>query len=491
MKKTILKLSLLLMGNVILSNVNVRPNVLWIVIEDMSPHFGCYGENQIKTPHIDALAEDGVLFEHAYVTAPICSTSRSAMITGCYQTSIGAQHHRSGRSEKHLISLPKDVVAVPELFKKAGYWVCNSNWPFEDKKGEKIAKTDYNFVWQESDYYDGGTWLKRENKPFFAQIQLTGGKLRDNADKCRKAVLQSLQTLTLKEGLNLPPYYPSTPDFLEDWALTLDAVRYADFQVGEIIDALKKQGLYENTYIFLITDHGVSAPRGKQFLYDEGIHIPMIVRGPGLPQGQRRDDLIEHIDMAASSLDLVGITPPKEMHSRSIFVSQRQPRTAVFSARDRADETVDRLRCIRTKQYKYIQNSFTHTPMLQPSLYKDNKPCVIALRKAMKDNLLNECQKKLFDEQRPAEELYDLFLDPWEIHNLAGDNKYLEIKVELKKQLEDWEKKYDPTQGIEPLEIYEIEAQDYLDDFMSSKQVSKIEVLKKNIEWMKSKYYQK
>jgi len=151
-----------------------RPNILWLIVEDMSANFSCYGETQIKTPHVDQLAAQGVQFNKAFVTAPVCSAARSALITGMYQTSIGAHHHRSGRGPVK-IHLPKGIKTIPELFQAAGYYTCNGE--IKNRPG-RIAKTDYNFSYSDT-IYDGNDWSgRKEGQPFFAQIQLKGGKMR-------------------------------------------------------------------------------------------------------------------------------------------------------------------------------------------------------------------------------------------------------------------------------------------------------------------------
>lgn len=436
-----------------------RPNILWIIAEDMSPHFGCYGEQCIQTPNVDRLAREGTRFSRAFVTAPICSTSRSALITGMYQTSIGAHHHRSGRGDLK-IELPANVKPVPLLFKEAGYWACNGSWP---AKGKGIAKTDYNFEWAPT-MYDGGDWSgRRKDQPFFAQIQLVGGKLRDGAERCRRVVTQELGSLTKPDDLTLPPYYPRTPAMLEDWALTLDACRYTDFQVGQIIERLRSEGLLDSTVVFFITDHGVSHARGKQFLYDEGTHIPFIVRGPGIPAGRMRDDLIEHIDMTATSLGLAGVPLPPTMQGRNLLAKDHRIREHAFSARDRADETVDHIRSVRTVQYRYIRNFLPGRPHLQPNNYKDHKPCLIALRQARDDGRLDDVQKMLFAPTRPKEELYDVLSDPWQIHNLADDPRFAEPLGELSAALEEWmEETNDLGRRPEPPQRYDSDMKAYL-----------------------------
>jgi arylsulfatase A-like enzyme len=438
-----------------------RPNILWIIAEDMSPHFGCYGEKIIQTPEVDRLANEGTLFRRAYVTAPICSTSRSALITGMYQTAIGAHHHRSGRGQVQL-NLPAGVEPLPGLLKRAGYWTCNGSFP--SKPGAKgIAKTDYNFQWDPA-IYDGNDWTGRAaGQPFFAQIQLNGGKVRDGKDAAEK-MLRALGTLTNPATGVLPPYYPRTEALLADWALTLDACRLVDQQIGQIRERLEKEGVWENTVVFFITDHGVSHARGKQFLYDEGTQIPLVVRGPGVSQGKVSEDLVEHIDLAATSLALAGVARPSGMQSRDVLAADYRPREAVFAARDRADETVDRIRSVRTERWLYIRNSYPERPPLQPNHYKDHKPCLMALRAAEAAGQLDTLQRALlFPLTRPKEELYDLSQDTHQVRNLAGDSTYAAALEEMRGRLERWETETpDLGRSPEPETQYDSDMAEYL-----------------------------
>jgi arylsulfatase A-like enzyme len=456
-----------------------RPNILWIIVEDMSPHFGCYGETTIATPNVDRLAAEGTRFSRAFVTAPICSISRSALITGMYQTSIGAHHHRSGRGELK-IHLPAGVEPLPVLFQRAGYYTCNGAWP---AGGKPIGKTDYNFEWDPR-MYDGNDWSgRRPAQPFFAQIQLHGGKYRDAAN-WREQAARLLPGLTDPMDVKLPPYYPDVPGLRGDWAKALDAVRYTDVQLGEIVARLKGEDLFDSTVIFFITDHGISTARGKQFLYDEGTHIPFIVRGPKIQAGQVRDDLIEHIDMAAASLALAGIEIPKAMQARNILARDYQPREVVFAARDRADETVDRIRSVRSQRYRYIRNFYPQRPHLQPNNYKDHKPCLIALRQAREEGKLSDLQERLlFSPTRPAEELYDLAADRWETNNLADDPAHASVLKEMRRRLDRWmEETNDRGRTPESEEMYDSDMAVYL---AGSGKQGRNATLEKNIALMK------
>lgn len=464
-----------------------RPNVVWIIPDDMSAHFSCYGETAIETPHLDGLVASGVKFNHAYVTAPVCSTCRSAFITGMYQTSIGAHHHRSGRG-KLKIHLPQGIKLVPQLFQEAGYHTSITDWPI---RPGKLGKTDYNFEWDAS-IYDSNDWSDRQaGQPFFAQIQMPGGKLRGGQpggwEKLAQRVERVLGTRTSLDVVKLPPYYPKHPDLLSDWAAYFDAVRMTDVMVGEVLARLETAGVRENTLIVFMTDHGISHARGKQFLYDEGLHVPLVIAGPGIEAGTVREDLVEHIDIAALSLAAAGMEVPRHMHARNILARDYQPREAVFAARDRCDETVDQMRSLRTSDFKYIRNYLPQRPYLQPCAYKDAKAILVALRQYHRAGKLDAAQQLLFREVRPAEELYLLSKDPYELHNLAADPQYASQLLELRERLETW-RSQTKDQGRQPesMERYESEMAAYTDKFRTGRANHEhLKTIEENIALMK------
>ncbi len=441
-----------------------RPNIVWIVVDDMSANFSCYGEKLIQTPNVDRLAKEGTRFTKAFVTAPVCSPCRSALITGCYQTTIGAHHHRSGRGELK-ITLPGNVTPLPALFQKAGYYTCICGF---QATGDKLGKTDYNFEWDRK-IYDGNDWAGRKpGQPFFMQVQLHGGKYRGQGPNVawQNRVVRELGSNTNPADVVLPPYYPRDPVILQDWADYLDCCRYTDKEVGDVIARLEKEHLLDDTVIFFLTDHGISHARGKQFLYDEGTHIPFVVRGPKIPQGAVRNDLIEHIDLAATSLALAGIEIPNWMQGRNVMATSYQPRDAVFAARDRCDETMEHIRSVRTDRFKYIRNYMNQRPHLQPCLYKDDKTIVRKLRELHAAKQLDDlAEKLLFAETRPAEELYDLAADPQEVANLADDANYRTTLETLRKKLAAWEQNTgDLGRQPEPMAMYDSDMKVYLSE---------------------------
>jgi arylsulfatase A-like enzyme len=434
-----------------------RPNIVWVVVEDMSPHFGCYGETAIETPNVDKLAAEGARFTQAFVTAPVCSTCRSALITGMYQTTIGAHHHRSGRGNVKL-HLPEHVKLVPRMFQQAGYFTANGGvlGPRKPRVPGKprIGKTDYNFEWDES-VYDSNDFRDRSpGQPFFAQYQLKGGKGRT------KNTPKPIDPADVV----LPPYYPDDPVIRDDWAQYLNAVVNTDIQVGKLMALLQEEGVADNTFVFFMTDHGISHGRGKQFVYEEGMRIPLIVWGPGIRAGTLRDDLVVHIDMAATSLEMAGIEIPAYMEGRPLFGPKAQPREYVVSARDRCDETVDRIRGLRTDRFKYIRNFYPARPYLQPCAYKDKKPILRALRKLHAEGKLNRDQMLIMAPVRPEEELYDLASDPHELNNLVADPTFRETLLQMRTKLNDWiAETGDLGQHLEPATVYDSDMKVYVD----------------------------
>ena len=460
MKKLRLLLLALLCGPACAAD---RPNILWILVDDMSPHFSCYGERAIQTPRVDALAKEGTRFSRAFVTAPICSISRSALMTGRYQTSIGCQHHRSG-SAKFPIPLAADTPVVAQMFRKAGYHTSNIAFEVflrtgaEAEKPTGIAKTDYNFVWKPAETFDPTHWSRRaDGQPFFAQVQLQGGKKRGQipGPQWPRTVKATLGSVTPESAVKLPPWLPDDPVIRADWAQYLDAVRYTDWEVGRIVQRLKDAGELDRTVIIFWTDHGISHVRSKQFLYDAGLRVPLVMRGPGIAAGKVRDDLVEHIDIAATSLALAGIERPATMQARDIFAKDPAPRQYVFAARDRGDETVDRIRSVRSERFKYLRNFYPSRPYLQPNRYKDDKAVVQAMRRLHAEHKLTPEQALIMAENRPREELYDLQSDPHELNNLAPDPAHAATLAELRTALAAWMQRTDDKgRTPEPEEVY-------------------------------------
>ncbi len=410
---------------------NNRPNILWMIAEDFCPDLGCYGNDLVASPNLDGLAAEGVRFTNTFMTAPVCSAARSALATGMYQTTIGAHNHRSHRGDGY--HLPDGVHVFTHYLRQRGYHTSNL-------KGIKgiggTGKTDFNFNVVEPPY-DGTDWTQRQpDQPFYAQI---------NFLETHRAFHRCPEHPIDPSRVKLPPYYPDHPAVRLDWAAYLETAENLDAKVGKVIQRLKDQNLWEDTIVFFFADHGRPMPRGKQFLYDGGIHIPLLVRVPkrfqvgGYAAGTVNNNLVSSIDITATTLRLAGIDPPAHMEGLPFFGPGVRPRTHIIAARDRCDETVDRIRCVRNQHYAYIKNFFPDRPYTQQNVYKDaNYPPLQVMRDLKTEGKLTGPPALFLASNRPPEELYDLKADPDEIHNLAGDPAAAPKLKEMRAILDDW-----------------------------------------------------
>jgi N-sulfoglucosamine sulfohydrolase len=391
------------------------PNILWLVAEDFGPELGCYGTAQVWTPNLDRLAAGGVRYTRAYSTAPVCSASRSAFMTGMYQTTIGAHNHRSHRDDGYR--LPAGVRLIPERMRDAGYFTANVRSMPASFGFSGTGKTDWNFT-HDGKPFDSDKWTDlKGHQPFFAQVNFQETHRAFHAPRRADP-----------DKVAIPPYYPDHPVTRRDWAAYLDAASELDRKVGLILDQLETEGLAGNTVVVFMGDHGQAHVRGKQFCYEEGLHIPLIIRWPdrvappaGFHPGRVDDRLIEAIDLAPTFLALGGIAKPEGMQGR-VFLGDRAdaPRQYALGARDRCDETVFRLRTVRDARYRYIRNFTPDRPFLQRNAYKEESyPVWNLLKELDARGELTSVQKVLTAPTMPAEELYDLEVDPHEVHNLA------------------------------------------------------------------------
>jgi len=430
-----------------------RPNILWLVGEDFGPHLGCYGTEQVWTPNIDRLAAEGVRYTRAYTTAPVCSVSRSAFMTGMYQTTIGAHNHRSHRDDGYR--LPDGVRTAPDWFRDAGYFTANVRTfpPSANVKG--TGKTDWNFN-VKGPLFDSDRWDElKSHQPFLAQV---------NFKETHRAFVSPRRADPAK--VVIPPYYPDHPITREDYAKYLDAASELDEKVGRVLKQLDDDGLADRTIVIFQSDHGEAHVRGKQFCYEEGLHIPLIIRWPkALPApalyraGLVEDRLVASIDLLPTLLDVAaGKSKPAGMQGEVFLGAHADaPRPYVFGARDRCDETVFRFRTVRDDRYRYIRNFMPERPFLQANDYKERSyPVWNLIKELAKQGKLTPEQAVLAAPTMPPEELYDLKNDPYEIRNLAESNnpEDQEVLKRLRSVVERWiEETNDQGRTPEPPEV--------------------------------------
>ena len=443
-----------------------RPNVLYIIMEDSGPHFGCYGEPLVQTPNLDQFAAQSVRFANAFCTAPVCSASRSALMTGCYQTYTGCHNHRTWAWNKK--PLPTTAAHLCDWFRAAGYYTCNLQ-PAGKTKGKgplgKLngaggsGKLDHNFVTttpRAGDPFDGTDWAQRANgQPFFAHITIMETHKGGGWTVARE---QPKSDLVDPTKLKLPPYYPDHPVARDEYANYLDAVHLVDRYVGQLLARLEKDGLAKNTVVVLSSDHGPLF-RGKQFLYDNGLRIPLIIRFPdGRSAGTVDDRLAHGVDLAPTMLACAGITPPAgAMHGRDLFAANAPRPTHVFAARDRMDTSIDRMRAVRTERFKYIRNYLPAVPYMQHTAYKEKSyPTWNLVKELTKAGTITPPEAALFAAPtKPIEELYDLVADPHEVKNLAAVPSHTKTLKELRGLVDTWVKETDRGTAYEdPVEIY-------------------------------------
>ncbi|MGK6352008.1 sulfatase-like hydrolase/transferase [Parapedobacter sp. DT-150] len=405
-----------------------RPNILWIVSEDNSPFLGCYGDTFAATPRLDRLASEGVLYERAFSAAPVCAPSRSTLITGVYPTAMGTEHMRSQYPIPELIRL------FPEYLRKAGYYTTNN------------AKTDYNLsplagrmdaAWDESS--NTATYKNRKpGQPFFAVFNTNISH--------ESSIHKPLDTLMHDpRKAPIPPYHPRTAEMEHDWAQYYDRITQMDTWVGGILDALEQEGLAENTIVFYYSDHGGVLGRSKRFLYDSGLHIPLIIRfpkkyahlAPG-GAGTHADRVVSFVDFAPTVLGLAGVPVPEYMQGHA-FLGERAeaPPAYAFAFRGRMDERIDLSRTVRDARYRYTRNFMPHKIYGQYIEYLWQAPSMPSWEHAYQEGRLNAVQSA-FWEPKPFEELYDTEADPHNIHNLALNPAYRQVVDSLREAMETW-----------------------------------------------------
>ena len=449
-----------------LAPMAARPNVLYIILEDTGPHFGCYDEPLVQTPNLDRLAAQGVRFANTFCTAPVCSASRSALMSGCYQTYTGCHNHRTWSWNKR--ALPAPAAHLCDWFRAAGYYTCNLQPSGKTKGKGPIAKLngaagagklDHNFLTtapKPGDPFDGTDWNQRAaGQPFFAHITIIETHKGGGWTTARQ---QPKSELVDPNKLKLPPYYPDHPVARDEYANYLDAVHLVDGYVGKVLARLEAEGLAKNTVVVLSSDHGPLF-RGKQFLYDNGLRIPLIIRFPdGRGAGTVDPRLAHGVDLAPTMLAACGITPPAgAMHGRDLFAPGAARPTHVFAARDRMDTSIDRMRAVRTERFKYIRNYLPAVPYMQHNAYKENGyPTWNLVKELTKAGTITPLEAALFAAPtKPIEELYDLAADPHEVKNLASVRAHAATLKQLRGLVDGFVRDYDRGTAYEdPVEIY-------------------------------------
>jgi N-sulfoglucosamine sulfohydrolase len=432
-------------------NQKRRPNLLWIIAENIDHDLGCYGAKHVKTPNLDRLAREGVRFTRVFSTSPVCAPSRSAFMTGMYQTTTDTHNMRSHRTDD--FRLPPGVRPITHRLQDAKYSTFNIG-----KIGDAVVgtrKLDLNFV-NEGPFFQSDDWGELKKKqPFFAVINTPEVEydIYDRKTFQKKRVEwvgeKDHPQIAKPDEVTPPPYFPDHPVAREEWARYLNSVSGLDRRVGVILDALKKDGLEDDTIVLFFADNGRLEVRGIHFCYDSGLRVPMIVRWPrnfpapkDCTPGSVNERVISLLDVTATTLDLAGLKRPMGMQSRIAFGPNADPpRKYAFSARDRIDETVNRIRTARDERYRYIRNFMPSQSLVALNRYREKCFLVMPLaRQLHAEGKLKGAAMSLVAPRLPDEELYDTKNDPFEIRNLADSKEaeHREALLRLRTAVEVW-----------------------------------------------------
>ena len=403
-----------------------RPNILWITSEDNGPQLGCYGDEYADTPHLDELAARSQRYVNCWSNAPVCAPARTTIISGMYPTSLGAQHMRSA------VALPPQVELYPQVLRELGYY-CTNN-----------SKEDYNLetpagLWNESS--NQAHWRKRRaGQPFFAVFNFTISHESKLRTRPHTAVHDASQ-------VNVPPYHPDTPEVRQDWAQYYDRLTEMDRQVGEVLKQLQADGLADSTIVFYYGDHGSGMPRGKRWLYQSGLLVPLLVHVPPrfaelvqdqYQAGEVSQRLVSFVDLMPTVLSLLGQQPAEHLQGKAFLGPHATPQPQyIYGFRDRMDERYDMSRAVRDERYAYIRNFYPQRPQGAYLDYMFQTPTTLVWKRLYDAGELNAAQS-VFWEPKASEELYDLQADPYQVHNLAGDAEHAEALARLRQAAREW-----------------------------------------------------
>lgn len=405
-----------------------QPNILWITSEDNGVKWvGCYGGTNANTPAIDQLAKEGFRYTNCFDNAAVCAPTRSVWITGMYGISNGTQPMRS-RNE-----IPHDIIKYyPDLLKQAGYHTSNP------------GKTDYNIGGREDkdpwDYKGGkeqyGWRMRKPGQPFFAIVNITDShesRAHGSHDGVKKDPAK----------MKLFSYHPDLPEIRKTYAKYADAVENMDRKVQDALDALRADGLYDNTIIIYNSDHGGVMARSKRFLYSSGVHCPLIVRVPekmkhlypGNKPGTTVDRIVSFVDMPKTWLSLAGANIPNTYQGTVFLGDGKEPAPKYhLGFRERADERLDHVRLMRTGRYSYHKNYMPFAPAGHHLAYLWKAQLTPAWEQHHREGKTNEITGRFF-EPRVSEEFYDNQSDFDNVHNLIDAPKHQKMIAELKAAL--------------------------------------------------------
>ncbi|NME69681.1 sulfatase family protein [Flammeovirga aprica] len=413
-----------------------RPNIVWITSEDNSANwYRLYNpEHGAPMPNVEKLAEGGLVFNHAYSNAPVCSAARSTIISGVYAPKTGVHFHRP----QQKVHMPQGLKMFPKYLREAGYYTTNNS-----KQDYNFTKEEVKGVWDESS--KKATFRNRKpDQPFF-HVQ----NFYDTHESQMFGPLKShVEDISATANVELFPYHPDTPLFREKHAQYISLNHHVDKKIGSIVKQLEEDGLLDDTFIFHYGDHGGVLPGGKGYAHNDGLQVAMVVYVPEnwkhlapAPKGSRIDGFVEFIDLSATVLNLAGLPIPEQIDGQpflgdNVKLEELNKRDEAFGYADRFDEKYDMVRFLRKGKFSYWRSYQPFNFDGLHNFYRYKQPAFREWRDMAKKGELDEVQEAFYRARLP-EQLYDLENDPHEVNNLANDPAYKKVLLEMRKIMQD------------------------------------------------------
>ena len=447
---------------------NKKPNIIWITIEDQSQYLLPFnGNDDVSLPNLEKIADESVIFNNMYATYPVCAPARSSIITGMYPNSIGTHNMRAmhfdnyynngfkiGKRAEHekVLEVPyyssklaESIKTFPQILKENGYFTYN------DSKGDYNYLVNLDSTWSE---YNTKNKISKSQSPIFAIY---------NYNVTHESGMWKRDKEKLKVNPNdlkiIPPIFPDDSIVRHSLAVNYSNLIEMDKQVGKLVNHLKDEDIYDDSYIFFYSDHGGPFPRHKRAIYETGTKVPFFVK---LPKGNKekvdKSQFLSFVDFAPTILSIAGINIPSFQQGKPFLGKYKDEsvREYLFTSSDRFDEHPDRIRAVRGEKYKYIRNYFPENSHALNVAYRRQMVLMRHLNSLHLNGELSKEHNLWFRVPKLKEELYDLENDPFELNNLSENADYKEELNKLSNVLDDWLEEIDDLGRIPEKKLFKM-----------------------------------
>ena len=445
-----------------------KPNIIWITIEDQSQYLLPFnGNDDVSLPNLEKIAKESLIFENMYATYPVCAPARSAIITGMYPNSIGTHNMRAfhfgnyynkgfkvGKRGQHeeVLEVPyyssklaESIKTFPHILRENGYFTYNDN------KGDYNYLINLDSTWSE---YNTKNKLSKIQSPIFAVYNYNVTHESEMWKRDKKELKVDPNKLKI-----IPPIFPDDSIVRHSLAVNYSNLIEMDRQVGKLVENLKKEDLYDDSYIFFYSDHGGPFPRHKRAIYETGTKVPFFVKPPkGKKENIDTNQFLNFIDFAPTILSIAGIEIPSFLQGIAFLgkYKNEEKRDYLFTSSDRFDEHPDRIRAVRDKKFKYIRNYFPENSHALNVAYRRQMVLMRHLSSLHLQGKLSKEHELWFRVPKLKEELYDLENDPFELNNLSNKSEFAKELNILSETLDNWIEEIDDLGRIPEKELYKM-----------------------------------